>query len=634
MAASLAEQIHQNFLNCGICLTPFKNPRALPCLHSFCEECLERWAKANKKGKSKVFACPNCMKSTQIPAEGIQGFPAHFLVNSLQETVNMEKIKEDYSEKLCSKCNKPGTNALIYCCNCQHFLCKSCYDSHSPWGPMKHHKVISIDDLASGKVSLPGSDGNNDQYCTEHDGEENKFYCKTCGKLVCRDCIIMKQCCRDHDYVTLKELSTEKSNQLKELMKTCSQNKKLCQEALEKVKKAKSELSRSVKEVRKDLDMVKKENVWVLKNVYEQQLRGVENVYAQQVKRINHSYEQNKDKLDGVTSNLTAKLQKMNSVYHESQHLVETASHSSIISRYPPVQEMLQEVNQDHTYGEDGELAVIPMPITSMYVVQRWKQCREFKVLNTNRGKHHHGPVGIALTSENKIAIAYYDFIKVFSSSGNQDHCFRHLPYNGDDVAVTSKDGLVYVPMSPLENRYRINVYDRKFQLHKECTISHSIDHAVITIDKNDSVIMGLCDNTTNWISVYDIDNGSETSSFEIQSKPISIALSAPGEIAVVYANNTLQTSDYTGKIIHIFHPPPEAITWVPRCICASKKYEVFVVNQGDPKAIYRYTAGGEYIGCVTTEINDARGIAISHDDQELFVTEYTDHLVKVFKRP
>ncbi len=91
-AASLAEQINKTLLKCGICLEPFKNPRGLPCLHSFCGECLQEWVTANKKRKSNVFACPNCMKLTPIPTEGVEGFPAHFLVNSLQETVNMDKV--------------------------------------------------------------------------------------------------------------------------------------------------------------------------------------------------------------------------------------------------------------------------------------------------------------------------------------------------------------------------------------------------------------------------------------------------------------------------------------------------------------------------------------------------------------
>ena len=91
----LAEQIHQHFLQCGICLDPFQNPKALPCLHAFCEECLERWYRTNKKKNPGVMICPNCKKSAQVPSGGIQGFPAHFMVNSLQETVdNMEKVRQ------------------------------------------------------------------------------------------------------------------------------------------------------------------------------------------------------------------------------------------------------------------------------------------------------------------------------------------------------------------------------------------------------------------------------------------------------------------------------------------------------------------------------------------------------------
>ena len=81
---SLAEEIDKTFLNCGICLERFTDPRALPCLHAFCCDCLQRLT----RGMGKTLFCPTCRKRTKIPAEGVQGFAAHFLVSYLKDTVD------------------------------------------------------------------------------------------------------------------------------------------------------------------------------------------------------------------------------------------------------------------------------------------------------------------------------------------------------------------------------------------------------------------------------------------------------------------------------------------------------------------------------------------------------------------
>jgi len=37
----LAQEIHDEFLVCKICLESYKNPKSLACLHTFCEDCIE-----------------------------------------------------------------------------------------------------------------------------------------------------------------------------------------------------------------------------------------------------------------------------------------------------------------------------------------------------------------------------------------------------------------------------------------------------------------------------------------------------------------------------------------------------------------------------------------------------------------
>ncbi len=88
---SLASKINKTFLECSICCGPFNDPRSLPCLHPFCCGCLEKWAKTCSKDGTSV-SCPLCEKVYRVPEEeGMKGFPAHFLVATLQEHVDVAK---------------------------------------------------------------------------------------------------------------------------------------------------------------------------------------------------------------------------------------------------------------------------------------------------------------------------------------------------------------------------------------------------------------------------------------------------------------------------------------------------------------------------------------------------------------
>ncbi len=84
----LIEKLDQDLLECGICLDRYKQPRGQPCLHSFCHECLVTICTGTKR-----ILCPICQKPVVVPEEGVSGFPAHFMANTLQETLDLEKLK-------------------------------------------------------------------------------------------------------------------------------------------------------------------------------------------------------------------------------------------------------------------------------------------------------------------------------------------------------------------------------------------------------------------------------------------------------------------------------------------------------------------------------------------------------------
>ena len=51
-------------LRCAVCLAQFKEPKILPCLHTYCKECLAKLLK--KKGPDHVITHPECRQDVKV----------------------------------------------------------------------------------------------------------------------------------------------------------------------------------------------------------------------------------------------------------------------------------------------------------------------------------------------------------------------------------------------------------------------------------------------------------------------------------------------------------------------------------------------------------------------------------------
>lgn len=90
---NLRSKIEEDHLTCTICFNVFTKPKALPCLHTFCEQCLREYVVSRGYEPSGEFPCPICRATVQIPAGGFQQFPDNHLVKSLSDTVDVTKTK-------------------------------------------------------------------------------------------------------------------------------------------------------------------------------------------------------------------------------------------------------------------------------------------------------------------------------------------------------------------------------------------------------------------------------------------------------------------------------------------------------------------------------------------------------------
>ncbi len=165
---------------CALCMETYKDPRALPCLHSFCYTCLENLLPAQKKVHNEEQQKKQGKKMKEVETD-------------LQQKIVMaterknEEGKHEESEK------------------CVVLICPLCQEEHEVGskglsGFRKNFNIQTlIDKMEKDKnVTKKGGEKPRDsssaiepvEYCEKHKNEVARYYCqdKNCGKTICDNC--------------------------------------------------------------------------------------------------------------------------------------------------------------------------------------------------------------------------------------------------------------------------------------------------------------------------------------------------------------------------------------------------------------------------------------------------------------
>uniref|UniRef100_A0A8C7XXC2 RING-type E3 ubiquitin transferase n=1 Tax=Oryzias sinensis TaxID=183150 RepID=A0A8C7XXC2_9TELE len=121
----VVRQIDKQFLVCSICLDHYCNPKVLPCLHTFCESCLQNYIPP----ESLTLSCP----------KGVCALQNNFFITNLMEVLQREP-----------ECSRPEACSVLE----------------------------SVSAAAAGKPLC----------CPNHDGKVMEFYCESCETAMCLEC--------------------------------------------------------------------------------------------------------------------------------------------------------------------------------------------------------------------------------------------------------------------------------------------------------------------------------------------------------------------------------------------------------------------------------------------------------------
>ncbi|XP_072382972.1 uncharacterized protein tn isoform X1 [Diabrotica undecimpunctata] len=123
------EQFEQ-LLTCAICLDRYRNPKLLPCQHSFCmEPCLEGTVDYVRR----QIKCPECRAEHRIPYNGVQGFPTNVTLQRFLE-LHIEitgELPDPTSGQIMERCNVCSEKAYCsFCSHCDKKICEECKSAH------------------------------------------------------------------------------------------------------------------------------------------------------------------------------------------------------------------------------------------------------------------------------------------------------------------------------------------------------------------------------------------------------------------------------------------------------------------------------------------------------------------------
>ena len=104
-----ASSITTELTTCPICQDLFTDPKALPCMHAFCLICLKIYFRSKLPGDTA--SCPVCRRKFQIPLNGVDGLPHHFIIQQVLELNNLlespcDVHREKHVELYCRDCNE------------------------------------------------------------------------------------------------------------------------------------------------------------------------------------------------------------------------------------------------------------------------------------------------------------------------------------------------------------------------------------------------------------------------------------------------------------------------------------------------------------------------------------------------
>ena len=392
MACSLTtdpiNQLEEN-LQCTVCLEVLKDPRTLPCCHSFCKDCLEGVVKTCRdkapRGRPvREIPCPNCRATfTLDPDKHVADMPRnHFISNLVQVAAVLDRGIGVPCSHNCTQ-----SYSVARCVTCEKFLCRECLTIHNNYRGHNGHSVLTMEELSKPENRKKINDK---MYCNEHSGMILKVYCETCDQLICRDCMDFKHLKQSHSCFLVKDVA----NNYKELL---ASNNKAMEDALVKgnafLERLRLETERLDQNSENIKGQIAQKNDLVMKTV-----AGIlEKKTKTLLNKVDEIHKVERAKFDRKTEETKLYVENVKGSVQLSKTLVDQGSEEEIISS----QKMMLDNAHNLLTKRQNYSVIVPTPASLKYTASAVKKTINEEILielanslgEVNRGNEDKGKV-------------------------------------------------------------------------------------------------------------------------------------------------------------------------------------------------------------------------------------------------
>ncbi|XP_002737346.1 E3 ubiquitin-protein ligase TRIM71-like [Saccoglossus kowalevskii] len=225
--SKILEQFDDNFLVCTVCSERYRNAKILPCLHSFCEQCIHKLV---QKSGGKNLPCPVCRRVHDLP-EGASSVQTNVFVNELVVLLGKRDKETNYVQK-CGGCQQGSVTT--YCIDCAVGLCDNCTLPHKQLPCTKSHHVMSLQAYEAAMIADIAS-VQPPVYCSSHPDNQLKFYCDSCDIPICLECTVINHKITEHNYRYLNDAAEQYTTDLTKMTCILAEKEKDAKESKEKV---------------------------------------------------------------------------------------------------------------------------------------------------------------------------------------------------------------------------------------------------------------------------------------------------------------------------------------------------------------------------------------------------------------
>lgn len=246
--------------DCPICLEKLREPKFLPCLHTFCQLCIQSFIDSSISNcainhKTISFDCPVCRRVNSPPAQNISAkewakqLPINYQLLAIMDSQQKEIISG--REVLCDSCKQNGDQiiAKLRCKQCGNNLCKTCCKFiHERVKAFASHAIVELG-AENTKVNPKDVSGN----CMVHLDKPVEVFCFDHEQLGCCFCLTTahKEC------KTVLSLDEMADNDIENISKSF----------IKETKQMSNLTTRTIEDTKTNITKLNHQKIEILKNV-------------------------------------------------------------------------------------------------------------------------------------------------------------------------------------------------------------------------------------------------------------------------------------------------------------------------------------------------------------------------------